>query len=229
MRTLLSIPKSADHDLDLFSSRRADSTCTWVLERPQIYSWLTTASVSELQLIHGRPGRGKSVLSSFMIDHLREQGAAVQYFFFRSGDEAKQSVSALLRSLAYQIAVQIPSDRRLVDRLARGGLKLKESDWRGTWKKLFTEILFAIESIPTLYWVIDGLDESSSPQHILDMLASINASKNPIKCLVTSRWVQALSAAHERVRSSICSSELSMDEDSRNIRLYTEEQLRRLT
>lgn len=230
VRTLLSIPGSVDdHDLNLFSNRRAESACTWALKRPEIRSWLATNSISELLWIYGRPARGKSVLSSFIIDHLREEGAAVQYFFFRSGDETKQSASALLRSLAYQIAIQIPSYRRSVHRLASGGLKLKESDWRGTWKKLLTDILFPMESIPTLYWVIDGLDESSSPQHIFDMLAGINSSKSPIKCLVASRWNPTLLAAHERLRSKICSSALPMYEDSADIRTYTEEQLRYLT
>lgn len=225
VRALLSIPESMDHDLNLFLNRRADSTCTWVLERSEIRSWLATNSVSELQWMYGRPGRGKSVLSSFLVEYLREEGAAVQHFFFRSGDETKRSISALLRSLAYQVATQIPSYRRLVRRLAEGGLKLKESDWRGTWKKLFTETLFQMDFMPTLYWVIDGLDESGSPQHIFDMLADIDNSKSPIKCLVTSRWNPALLAAHERVRSKICSSALSIDEDSTDIRIYTEEQL----
>lgn len=225
IRTLLSVPKSIDHDLNLFLNRRADSTCTWVLEHHEIQAWIANESVSKLQWIYGRPGRGKSVLSSFLVDHLREEGAAVQYFFFRAGDETKQSISALLQSLAYQIATHVPSYRQTVRRLADGGLKVKDSDWRGTWKKLFTETLFQMDLIPTLYWVIDGLDESGSPQHIFDMLADIENSKSLIKCLVTSRRTPTLLAAHERVQSKICSSALSIDQDSTDIRIYTEEQL----
>lgn len=225
IRELLSMPGSMDHDLNLFLNRRANSTCTWILERPEVYLWLDSTSVSELQWIHGRPGHGKSVLSSFMVDHLREEGAAVQHFFFRSGDETKRSISALLRSIAYQIATVVPSYRQSLRRLAGGGLKLKESDWRGTWKKLFTETLFQMELMPTLYWIIDGLDDSGSPQQIFEMLAGIGNSKSPIKCLVTSRWNPVLLAAHERVRSKICSSSLSIDQNSTDIRIYTEEQL----
>lgn len=61
------------------------------------------------------------------------------------------------------------------------------------------------------------------------MLAGINSSKSPIKCLIASRWNPTLLTAHERLRSKICSSALSMDEDSADIRTYTEEQLRYLT
>lgn len=176
--------------------------------------------------VHGRPGRGKSVLASFLTQHLRDERALVQHFFFRSGDETKRSISALLRSLAGQVAFAAPALRRSLLELARSGYKLKESDWKTMWKKMFTGLLFQIEFLPPLYWVIDGLDESGSPQHILDMLADISRSSNPIKCLVTSRWSPHLSSAYDRMKSRVSSSVLCIDHDITDIQLYTEEQLK---
>lgn len=225
IRTFLSVPEAADHDLHHFWGRRAESTCTWILERPQIRDWLLSASTSQLLWIHGRPGRGKSVLASFMTQHLLEKGALVQHFFFRSGDETKRSISALLRSLASQMALAAPALRRRLVELAKSGHKLKESEWRSTWKTIFTSLLFELPFLPPLYWVIDGLDESGSPQHMLDMLADISNSCSPINCLVTSRWSPHLASVYDRVKTRVNASILSIDHDETDIRLYAEEQL----
>lgn len=182
---------------------------------------MSSTPASKLIWLHGRPGRGKSVLSSFLVNHLEEDGALVQNFFFRSGDETKRSPSALLRSLAYQIAVQVPAFRQCLRNVADGGYKIKESDWRATWKQLFVGCLFKLEFLPTLYWIIDGLDESASPQHIFEMLADIDTSCIPIRCLVTSRWSPALITAHDRIKSKISSSTISIDNDLTDIRVYT--------
>ncbi|KAK2599454.1 hypothetical protein N8I77_011208 [Diaporthe amygdali] len=228
VQNFLSITESVDLDLNLFSRRRTESTCTWILERTEVHSWITSTSVPQLVWIHGRPGRGKSVLSSFLIEHLREEGRLVQHFFFRNGDESKRSISAFLRSIAYQIATQVPAFRRSLLALADGGYKIREADWRSTWTKLFVGLLFQMDVLAPQYWIIDGLDESGSPQHIFDMLADISASSSPINCLVTSRWSPVLSSTFDRVQSRITSSALSLNQELTDIRKYTEEELRYL-
>lgn len=94
-----------------------------------------------------------------------------------------------------------------------------------TWKRIFTDLLFQLEFLPPLYWIVDGLDESGSPQHILEMLTDIKNSSSPIKCLITSRWSPQLSSAYDRIKSRIDSSVLSIDSDLTDIQLYAEEQL----
>src|SRR5881394_2579597 len=45
-------------------------TCTWVLQHQKFLTWLEEPS-SSLLWVSGGPGRGKSVLASFLIDDLQ--------------------------------------------------------------------------------------------------------------------------------------------------------------
>ncbi|KAH6677027.1 hypothetical protein F5X68DRAFT_246119 [Plectosphaerella plurivora] len=226
LQRFLSVSDAASQDLELFSSRRAEGTCRWLLKDSAVSSWISPLTSSEILTIRGRPGRGKSVIASFLIHHLQEAGASVQYFFFRTGDESKRSVGALLRTLASQLATQLPKFRQALQELADDGQKLKEADWRLTWKKLFANILFELESQKPLYWVIDGLDESHAPNHIFDLLGDVGNSKSPIKVLLTTRWSPSLLPAFNKAKSKIPTSVISVDKDVTDMALYVEDELK---
>ncbi|KAI1487334.1 hypothetical protein F5X96DRAFT_672759 [Biscogniauxia mediterranea] len=228
LRALLSVSDNPEHDLSHFWSRRTEGTCDWVLEQPEVHRWSSLSSVSEVLWFYGRPARGKSVLSSFLIHSLREKGASVQYFFFRNGDETKRSITSLLKSLAFQVASQLPAFRKTLLSLADSGYKPKETDWKSTWKKLFLNSLFKMESQPPFFWVIDGLDECSSGQQVLELLADINSSVTPIRVLVTSRFNPGLFASFGRTSTRVSSSSLSLDKDITDIRIYVEDELQYL-
>lgn len=222
----MSLSGDVDHDLSYFWGRRAEGTCEWVLTEPAVAKWTSSPSTSEILWVHGRPARGKSVLSSFLVHRLRDQGALVQHFFFRTGDETKRSIGALLRSLAFQTALKIPSYRRALASLASGGgYRPKEADWKLTWKRLFADLLFQIDFHAPLYWIIDGVDESGSPQHIFELLAEITKSSTPIRVLLTSRWNPGLASTFQRVSSKVPATALSIDNDTTDIQIYAEEEL----
>ena len=48
---------------------RADGTCEWIIDHPLYYSWLQ--SHSQLLWISGGPGKGKTMLSIFLAEHLK--------------------------------------------------------------------------------------------------------------------------------------------------------------
>ncbi|KAI0008496.1 hypothetical protein F4779DRAFT_449667 [Xylariaceae sp. FL0662B] len=229
VRTFLTVSDNMEHDFEHFWSRRAEDTCEWFLDRPEVQSWSSSRPYSELLLLHGRPARGKSVLSAFVIHELREKSAAVQHFFFRNGDETKRSISSLLRSLAFQIAAQVPAYRKALVRLAEGGYKPKEADWKSTWKRLFLSLLFKMDFCPPFYWVIDGLDECSFGKQALELLGDINDSKTPIHVLVTSRFSPGLSVSFRRIATKSRSTLISIDQEIADIRTYVEEEFQYLS
>ncbi|KAK6076047.1 NACHT and WD domain-containing protein [Seiridium cupressi] len=229
IKMLLSISGHSDHDLSLFSSRRADGTCSSILDESQIHAWVAHSPKTHVLWLHSRPARGKSVFSSFLVDHLRDQGASVQYFFFQSGDETKRSVGTLLRSLAFQIAGIHPVFRQALASLSDGGFKPKDTDWKSTWRKLFTGLLFKQESERPLYWVIDGLDECATPQLMLELTAELKTSLTPIRVLLTSRWSPALFTSFGRINSKVPSSWFSLDKNSTDMRIFIEEELQYLS
>ncbi|SPO04762.1 uncharacterized protein DNG_07447 [Cephalotrichum gorgonifer] len=225
LRLLLSTSNSVDHDLVLFSGRRTEGTCQWVLDNPSVSSWLASPSYSEIICLHGRPGRGKSVIASFLIQHLQQEGALVQYFFVRARDESKRSVAALLRSLAFQVAQQVPTFRKSLLKRLDAGFKPTDAEWRSIWKKLFAGLLLGMESRPPLYWVIDGLDEAHSPNDILELLGDISGSTIPIRVAVTSRWSPTRSLAFDRMESKVSTSVVSVDQDTTDLTTYVGQEL----
>ncbi|KAI5927329.1 hypothetical protein F4810DRAFT_650319 [Camillea tinctor] len=226
LRDILSITTSFENDLDLFSGRRADGTCQWVLDNPSIQEWISSPSSPSLLWLHGRPARGKSILSSYIVQHLHDMGTATQYFFFRAGDEMKRSMASLLKVLAFQAAVQITPFRKALISLTEGGYAPKDVDWKAIWTKLFTNLLFELDSDTTLYWVIDGLDEASSPEHLFELLPDITRSKITIKILIASRWTRDFSTAFERIRPKISSAAFSINDDRTDINIYVKEELK---
>lgn len=222
------MPENPEHDLNYFWSRRAHGTSDWILEQPKVSSWATSPSGSEVLWLFGRPARGKSILASFLVHHLRDKGATVQHFFFRSGDETKRSVGALLRFLAFQLSTQLPSFRKSLVKLAEGGYKPKDADWKAIWKKLYVGLLFKMEHYTPIYWIIDALDESNAGQQVLELLADIQSSATPIHVLVTSRFSPVLSASFGRIGSKLPSSMLSVDQDRSDMGIYVEEELQYL-
>jgi hypothetical protein len=93
-----------------FEMGRTPGTCKWILNHSAFTDWCeNTDSEARLLLIYGNPASRKSVVSSFIIDHLILEGRQCQYFFIRFTDQHEQSLHTILRSVAYQIARTIPA------------------------------------------------------------------------------------------------------------------------
>ncbi|KAH7323208.1 hypothetical protein B0I35DRAFT_427309 [Stachybotrys elegans] len=222
---MLDITESFDDDLQLFSGRRAEGTCKWVLEVPCIQSWMLSLGRSEIIWLQGRPGRGKSVIAAFLINQLQDSNALTQYFFFRAGDETKDSMALLLKALVYQTAVQVPAFGRAVLEIPDNGYRTN-SDWKVIWKQLFIGILFGMDLQQPLFWVIDGLDEARSPHSLFELLSDIESSKIVIKVLVSSRVESVLSLSFERTSTKVPTTIVSTDNNVEDMKMHLEEELR---
>ncbi|KAL9039347.1 MAG: hypothetical protein Q9180_002583, partial [Flavoplaca navasiana] len=192
----LGITEAPDTDYSFFRGRWAVGTCHWILENPTFLDWEYDNSLSPRALwLHGSAASGKSVLASFVINHLVESHRLCQYFFIRFGDQAKRSASTLLRSLALQIAAAVPAFRQKLIQKSEDVARLKSADVQSIWQKLFKSMLFRISMSQPLYWVIDGLEESHSPRTILKMLADVLLAPVPIRILIISRKTQDITSA----------------------------------
>ena len=196
---------SSNPEDDLSSVRRwwIPGTCDWLLQEPGIRSWLAIKQESCVTWFHAPPATGKSTLSAHIVNHLHESGITCQYFFFKFDDSNKRSLSAFLRSIAYQIAKDIPTFKQRLVELSSEGLNLEKAESSFVWKKLFKSVLFAMTLNLPLYWVVDALDESDSPKALLELLRSIADSQTPLRILVISRKTESLSLAFGRLASSL--------------------------
>ncbi|KAH7186154.1 ankyrin repeat-containing domain protein [Fusarium flagelliforme] len=146
--------------------KRADGTCQWILHEPHYQSWL--AKRFSVLRISGGPGKGKTVLSLFLAEQLRAlcegTGDRLLFFFCRFQDDRYNNPRNVLRSLAYQLL-----------EFSHDGLQIKEvlkyfettemtedvlSNFQGLWGVL--ETLLSQPSLPTIWCIIDGIDECHS-------------------------------------------------------------------
>lgn len=226
VETLLAVSEIPGDDYEFFRDRWMPGSCEWVFSRPGFLSWLhDTTSVSRILWVNGLPGCGKSVLSSFIIGQLHEMGYNCQYYFFRFGDHNKRTVNALLRSLAYQIAIDLPELREQFQKMSEDGVKLEKAEGRTIWQKLFASRLCKIRVRRPLYWVIDALDECEAPQLLLSLLSSVTSSQIPLRIMFAGRKTQALSASLQRVDPSVQVDELSTNDIKEDLTRYVEREI----
>lgn len=200
-------------------------TCEWIHSNQVFSTWLQGSEASGVLWLHALPASGKSIMSAYLIRHFKQMGSACQFFFFRFGDQTKRSLSALLRSLAFQIAEQVPKYRRALLNLSNNGIRLERSDARTIWQKLFVSTLFKLDLTTPLYWILDAIDESDSSQSLFELLSKLSSSRTSVRLIMISRRNVRLSSAFSRLAGSVSVDIISMDDNLVDIRLYVENEM----
>ena len=228
LQALLAVHGPPEDDLNFFKGRRMPGTCQWIQSDPAFGKWLAPALSSQVLWLQGLPASGKSIISTSVVEHLREVGVFCQFFFIRFGDQTKRSPSAVLRSLAYQIAEQVPAFRRKLLAMYDEGLRFERTDARTIWSKVFVSLLFKMELNRPFYWVVDALDESDSPRNLLDIMSEISLSGTPIRLLVVSRFTEHLSLAFNRLSNSTPLKHKSIEAQREDIHMFVHQEMKYL-
>ncbi|KAL5090457.1 hypothetical protein Trisim1_004354 [Trichoderma cf. simile WF8] len=141
--------------------RYENGTNEWLLKGSQKFkAWETTAK--SLIWLHGKAGSGKSVLTSSVIDYLKDRhtlkpSTALAYFYFSFSDIKKQQVNEMLASLIKQVCSnrlgvsQLHAIKRLNDYKTKGQ--------RPDTQTLEAVLLSSTSGYSAVYIIIDGLDE----------------------------------------------------------------------
>lgn len=218
---LLGVSTAPFEDLVSLQNRWAPGTCEGILLDPIYRQWKDSLLISNLLWINAQPGSGKSILASFLITHFKESAAKCSFYFFKHDDSTKRSASSLLRSLAFQIAHDIPLFKKALNEIEGNGLRLEKLDPRLIWQKLFVSVLFKLEYTCPLYWIIDALDESDSIDVIIDLFSRVSDSRTPIHIMILSRSIYSITKALDRISNTMPVSTMSLDQRVGDIRVYT--------
>lgn len=157
------------------SARRKHETGTgnWLLHSGPFTAW--AAGEWRSLWLHGIPGAGKTVLCSSAIHPiqtlcLNRSDYDVTYFYFDFTDPQKQTVSSLLRSVIVQISGRRSPFPAVTRELYELCIKGSEQP---TQEILATTFRSLLSTSDRLYLMIDGLDECSERQEILDFIAEV--------------------------------------------------------
>ena len=223
LEKLLGVVTTPYEDLHALQDRLTTGTCASLLERNEFKDWKAKSPSRKILWMHGDPGSGKSIKSSFLINHLVETGEQCHYFFLKHNDIARRSSSALFRSLAFQTAQDIAAYRSALERIADAGKPLNTTDSRQLGSTLFESELSKLKFTKPIFWIIDGLDESESATQIISSISKIPASV-PLRVLLTSRKLPAISTALNRAATTSEVVDINVDDNQRDIRIHLEKE-----
>ncbi|KAK8094786.1 ankyrin repeat protein [Apiospora hydei] len=209
----------------------------WIFQDDRFYQWKAT-NVSQLLWIHGAPGTGKTMLCSRIISHIeRHCRLSVDApkpmrrvdFYFDSSDRQKQSLRALLESVAVNMVYKndgkppsrcVISFERLSWRqyiyepslkhstvVSETAASLYKSKDHGriipSLEELFEVIAAEVSHTEVTYLIIDALNECPEPERkaFFDQFLQRMLQAN-IKILITSRKIRDIERAIEAVDSN---------------------------
>jgi Cdc6-like AAA superfamily ATPase len=167
IRAVLRPSSTSEEIYRTIASKRVPGTGDWIRENPIFRSWLEREK--PILWLSGRPGAGKSYLSSNIIQHLLQlhpQGVrdasrtSIAYYFCKDYDPDLRSFKKALRTLSYAICMNDPIYAKHVATVCSF-----PDDIRTTymiWQRLFVDF-YSKESDNlqnTVYVIIDGLDEA---------------------------------------------------------------------
>ncbi|KAI1307431.1 hypothetical protein F5Y03DRAFT_352235 [Xylaria venustula] len=194
---------STEADYDACRRCWIPGTCEWFLQEEEFISWLDTSSLEPAVLWYtAPPANGKSVLSAFVINHLRNKNLPCQFFLFKYSDDSKRMVANCVKSLAFQLSSSCSEFKRQLAKSSRESLGLDSSDPFLICKKVIEGTLAKSDLIKPIYWVIDALDECDSPKTFLECLKSLS-DKLPVRILILSRNTNSISMGIHKLSRSI--------------------------
>ncbi|KAG7287627.1 hypothetical protein NEMBOFW57_007140 [Staphylotrichum longicolle] len=183
----LDVYGAPEDDLMTQESLKLPGSCEWLINHECYQSWKTSPDPAFLWL-QGRPGAGKSVLSSHIVDDLRSQALDCRFFFFQARDTVKSTVTRCLQSMAWQMAMLHPE---ILDKMRdmiteRRDNMTNSSESRSVWQRIFLAGILKVKPRKRQFWVIDAMDECTGSSDMTVFLTRIQEHW-PLSVLVTSR------------------------------------------
>jgi len=150
--------------------------------------------------LYGPAGAGKSAIAQTIAERCYAQRCLLASFFFSRSDPKWNNDKSLAASLAYQIALNVPQSRMLIERVVENDPAIFQQTFQAQFNALILEPLMQLSKtaifryiqVPYLI-IVDGLDECSGPnvqRHILDTISeALSRSQNsvPLMFLFSSR------------------------------------------
>jgi hypothetical protein len=200
--SFLQVEQRPDAILLAINEKQHQGSCQWLTADESFQQWVTDSAYDGLfrrvsyadegdarvLWLTGRPGTGKSVASGHVVRYLETCNLDCSFYFFRHSDRAGSTISAMLQSLAFQMAESSYEVRRTIVAMIEDGVRVSHGDHHMLWNKLFVDRIFRLESLKRQFWVIDAVDECSGNgvPALVAMLSKLDHTA-PLRVFLTSR------------------------------------------
>jgi Cdc6-like AAA superfamily ATPase len=187
----------------------------WWKASPESFLWL-----------HGIPGCGKTVLSSTVIEHLKQDTTCqlLLYFFFDFNDLKKQSLDDLLRSLIEQVYKLQPESRQSLERLWASHDEGVRQPSTSSLQSVFQVMLSGVGSASV---VLNALDESTSRGELSAWLKTLVKSTEIVcRLLITARREEDIESALRCWTRAEDRKPIQRDEVNKGLSAYVKDRVR---
>ncbi|KAH6714963.1 vegetative incompatibility protein het-e-1 [Leptodontidium sp. MPI-SDFR-AT-0119] len=201
--------------------KHEEHTSAWLLKSPEWNHWRGQESTQNFLWIHGIPGSGKTVLASFIIEHLKaicgsdpELGCAYYYCHYSHNQDEGTSFLKWTIAQLCRHAKWIPAQLK----------ELYDHGCEPSIPELENALEAVLERFKMIYIVIDAVDESTPRSEMLAVIATIavDIRFRKIKVLVTSREYFDIERKFSGISEAISMSNLLVEED---IKLFVHSRL----
>ena len=218
-------------DHETARQKRHPRTCEWVLHHPKFQRWSQMPAENGRQLwINAGPGVGKTVLTSFIIDHFLDSGTrderpTLLYFYFGESCPHNNNATAAICSIAYQLHRQQEESRDGIEMNAKAAKAFYgTAGYEG--KSGFPEVWRLLSRFLTdqsnLVLILDALDECEDNSLLLPRLLDL-AVREKFTLLMTSRREKRLVRYLEQVETL----EIAPEDVHRDIEAFVEHKVAR--
>ncbi|KAH6651738.1 hypothetical protein BKA67DRAFT_626167 [Truncatella angustata] len=218
----LGVKDAPEGDYMTLDATRLPGSCEWLLQKPTFVEWRET-NPSKAFWLQGRPGAGKSVISSAVISSLRWLTRDCCFFFFVRADKNKSSIKSFLRSMAFQMAMLHPEIRQAILEIIPkwGEGNLEKDDAIVVWRKLFVTGILKIRLKRPQYWVVDALDEANGGSNMITFLSKAKEYW-PLGIFVTSRTSIDTHIGPLGLKMEVISNTITEEDNTGDIYLFLE-------
>ena len=224
LNTALDMSDAAEDDLISIELRRVSGSCEWLVEKESFQRWRDCSSETKIYWVSAKPASGKTVLSGYIIKYLRELKKDCGFYLFDTGSKAKATISAWLRSMAWQMAVKHSEVLTTVLEVYKKDNQLAKADYRTIWRKLFLDGIIKLKLDQPQYWVIDALDECRSDVELVPLLLKFSEMFD-IRFLITSRSRYETYGRTISTKTTVISEGISADDTRSDILKYLNENI----
>lgn len=216
----LGVSDSPEDDYMGVDAQRMGGSCEWLTRKENFQCWRDSHSI-QMYWISAKPATGKSVLSGYIIKHLRDLNRDCSFYFFTHGNNLKSTISSFLRSMAWQMAFSHPEVLRTTLEICEKDGQLSKTDYRTVWRKLFLDGILRVKFKRPQYWVVDALDECKADSELVSLLLKVT-ELSPIRIFVTSRNRFETHKQIMQPKRGVIAEEIRAEDTKSDISLYLE-------
>src|ERR1700761_2633882 len=180
-------PATALDDLQNHSSDYMPGSCDWFLGTEE-FSRLISSPKSRVLRILGRPGEGKTMLASFIINYVLEHTSnKILYFFCKAGDAEKRLPIHVIRTFLSQLLRHFDNAYSSVETSYHNSGR-QTADSFNEVCAAFNNVLSTTSTQSQMLIIIDAIDECCQPQQLIKTLRSCQSvASRPLHLLLTTR------------------------------------------